>query len=96
MKIVFNGADDESLCENSLVIPTEIIREEKIESIQDVVDYIFKTETRTHKSFFNRDGTVANGTICLLNDVDTELADCSVPIELYDSELVFISTLHGG
>ena len=96
MQIVFSGADDELLCQSPMVIPTGTIEEEGIRSVRDALSYLHRAEPRAHNSFFNKDGTIANGIICLLDGVDTELTDCSEQTDLSDSELVLISTLHGG
>jgi hypothetical protein len=94
MRISFSGADSEYLNCNSVVVSREDVEREGLESIDYVVAYVFATEPRAHKSFFKTDGTLANGTICLVDDQDIEAREDK---KLgFDSEVVFISTLHGG
>lgn len=93
MKISFSGADDEYLNCNSISVPPEDV-ERNVMTIDDAIAYVFATEPRAHRSFFKADGTLANGTICLIDDQDVEVREC----EKLDpeSEVVLISTLHGG
>lgn len=94
MKISFSGADSEYLNCNSLVISAKDVEEKSLVSVDDVIAYVFAVEPRAHKSFFKTDGTLANGTICLVDDQDVEVREDG-RLD-FDSEIVFISTLHGG
>lgn len=94
MKVHFSGADDEYLNFNALVISENEFIENNLNTLHSILDYIFKIEPRSHKSFFKNDGTLANGTICLLDDIDASItADENITS---DSNVVLISTLHGG
>jgi len=93
MKISFSGADDDQLNCNSLKIPEETCIKENIKTTDSLISYIYKIEPRARKSFFKTDGTLANGTICLIDDEDLEIKEDKIPD--YNSEIVFISTLHG-
>ena len=94
MKVQFSGADDEYLNFNALVISENEYKENKLDNLDKALEYIFKVEPRSHKSFFKPDGTLANGTICLLDDVDASIKENQL---LYsDSNIILISTLHGG
>lgn len=92
MRISFSGADDEYLNCNSISIPAEDVN--KGMAMDDVIAHVFATEPRAHRSFFKADGTLANGTICLVDDQDIEVREN----EMLDpeSEVILISTLHGG
>lgn len=92
MRISFSGADDEYLNCNPMTIPAEVV--ENGMSISDVIAHVFTTEPRAHRSFFNANGTLANGTICLVDDQDIEVRENERLGP--ESEVVFISTLHGG
>lgn len=94
MKISFSGADNEYLNCNSVVVSKHDVEKKGLVSIDDVVAYVFATEPRAHKSFFKTDGTLANGTICLVDDQDVEVREGEKLDP--DCEIVFISTLHGG
>jgi hypothetical protein len=92
MKVHFSGAEDVDL--NHIVIKDDDVDSMKIKKIEDLVKYVYENVRSSRKSFFNNNGEIANGTICLIDDQDIELAGDK---ELgYESEIVFISTLHGG
>lgn len=94
MKIHFSGADDEFLNFNVLTISEDEFVSNRLFSLQSTLEYIFKIEPRSHKSFFKADGTLANGTICLIDEVDASIKEEE---ELKsDSDIVLISTMHGG
>lgn len=94
MKISFSGADDAFLNCNQIEIGREIVDKECLGTVDDVVSFIYRTEQRAHKSFFKPDGTLAHGTICLVDEQDAEIRE-DKKVE-HDSHIVFISTLHGG
>ncbi|KAI5178362.1 hypothetical protein PAEPH01_2546 [Pancytospora epiphaga] len=96
MKINFSGAEDESLNMSNLVLSKEEFQQANIKSLNDVIAYIHNTEPRAHKSFYNTDGTLANGTICLIDGQDAEMYEEEEQIVHLESNVVFISTLHGG
>lgn len=94
MKIQFSGSENEFLNCNVMEVSREEFAASKISNLKNALEFIFRAEPRAHKSFFKSDGTLANGTICLVDEVDADIKeDQSVNS---DSELVLISTLHGG
>lgn len=94
MKIGFSGADDEFLNSNEIEIRPDEIERNNIKTLDDVITYIYKVEPRSRKSFFKTDGSLANGTICLIDEEDSEIRmDKEITS---NSHIVFISTLHGG
>jgi len=87
MKVSFSGSDDDFLNSNSIQIS-----ENSITTIEELIAHVHKTEPRARKSFFKPDGSLSNGTICLVDEQDIEI---SKDLQK-DSHVVFISTLHGG
>lgn len=96
MKINFSGAEDEHLNTNTIVVPEETLRKEAIRNLDDMISYVYRTEPRARRSFFKADGTLANGTICLIDDQDAEMRELKDQAVDSSSSVVFISTLHGG
>lgn len=96
MKISFSGADDDSLNAATLEITKEAIEIAKIQYLKDVISYIYKNEPRAHKSFYKPDGSLASGTICLVDEQDAEMRGPEEQDVTESSVIVFISTLHGG
>jgi hypothetical protein len=66
----------------------------ELNRLNKVLLFIFNNEERAHKSFFKSDGTLANGTICLVDEIDSEIRE-EQPLN-FNSGIVLISTLHGG
>lgn len=94
MNICFSGADDEYLNCNKISIEQDVVERENIDTLDKLITYIYLNEPRARKSFYKTDGTLANGTICLVDDQDIELrSDRRISPS---SSIVFISTLHGG
>ena len=96
MKINFSGSDEEFLNSSTIVLEKAIIDKEDIKTLQDTIDYIFKNYPKARKSFFEADGSLARGTICLLDEVDAEMYAPEEKEVNSDSNIVFISSLHGG
>lgn len=96
MQISFSGAENESLSAASIVVSGEELGRNGIATLNDVISYVYRTEPRAHRSFFKADGTLANGTICLLDDQDADMYEPGEQLVGPDSSVVFISTLHGG
>lgn len=94
MKIQFSGSDDEFLNCNTIEILEEEFNANNLNTLNKALLYIYKTETRAHKSFFKSEGILANGTICLVDEMDSEIKED--PVITHSSEIVLISTLHGG
>ncbi len=94
MKIQFSGSDDEYLNCNLMDISMEDFNRFELNRLNKVLLFIFNNEERAHKSFFKSDGTLANGTICLVDEIDSEIRE-EQPLN-FNSGIVLISTLHGG
>ena len=96
MKICFNGSEDESLNTKVLEVTPEEHAAAKIRKVSDAIRYVFENEPRAHRSFYKTDGTLANGTICFINDQDLEILDEHERVVSENDTITFISTLHGG
>ncbi|KAI4292847.1 ubiquitin related modifier 1 [Pancytospora philotis] len=96
MRITFSGAEDEYLNTHGLDISQEVLAKEGIATLDDVVSYVYATEPRAHRSFFRPDGTLENGTVCLIDERHSEVLDAEEQRVDNNSSIVFISTMHGG
>ncbi|KAL6122081.1 hypothetical protein NUSPORA_00930 [Nucleospora cyclopteri] len=95
MKIFFNGGNDEFLEENPMFIPIELISQNNLITVEDLLKYIYLKEPRARESFYNNEGKLANGTICLIDDIDREIVEETVDLKKIN-KIVLLSTLHGG
>jgi molybdopterin converting factor small subunit len=95
MRISFSGSECEELNQTVMEISDEVVEKEQLDTLADVVRYVYGKDSRTHRSFFSERGDLAPGSICLINDQDAEMKGYSEPIDKA-SHIVFISTLHGG
>lgn len=96
MKISFSGADNEFLNFNFIEICKNDLEnyKNKIVDINNLLDFLYEKHPITRKSFFKTDGTLANGTICLIDEQDLEINENKALED--SSNIVLISTLHGG
>lgn len=96
MKISFSGAEDENLNACPIDVPDDVVASNSIKTLHDAISYVYRAVPRAHRSFFKPDGTLAGGTICLLDEQDSEMRELKEQPVGPESSIVFISTLHGG
>lgn len=96
MQILFSGSEDENLNNKIWTLKLSEIKEGGDVTCRDVINYVFKYEPRSHRSFFKHDGSLAGGTICLFEDQDLDIINQDAAIVKEDSTITFISTMHGG
>jgi len=95
MKIFFNGSEDEHLNKAHYEMNRELFERGELRTLEDILSHIYNEIPKARKSFFKTDGTLANGTICLVDDEDISLRNLDDPVDA-SKDIVLISTLHGG
>lgn len=96
MKFVFNGADDERLNTTPIELSMDDVERMCIRTAGDALEYLYTNHKETNRSFFNSDGKLAHGTICVINERDWEITGEGESSVGYGDEIILISSLHGG
>lgn len=96
MKFVFNGADDEKLNSISIELKRDDMERMNIRTAGDALEYLYTNHRETNRSFFNTEGKLANGTICIINETDWEITGEDTSPVRHGDEIILISSLHGG
>lgn len=77
-------------------IPDSDVLEHKIHKVKDIITYLYRNHAASRSTVFQDDHTLAPGILCCINEVDWELLGCEEADVSSDTNVLFLSTMHGG
>ncbi|RVD91466.1 ubiquitin-related modifier [Tubulinosema ratisbonensis] len=96
MIINFTSGAEEYFPSKKIILTDSVIKENKLEKIKDVINYLYNQYPKCREKLFNSDLTLCPGMLCCLDDCDWELFGCEESLLNTNSQLLFLSTIHGG